>query len=191
MIYFDTNCNLHDAQISFAIWSDTFFNLDKYIGNLDKYIFQFGQIHLAIWTNTFFNLDKYIWQFGQIHLEIWTNTFFQFGKIHFSIWTNTFGNLTNTFFQFGKIHFSIWTNTFGNLDKYIKQEEMEVEFKKVTDEKRMRDEEKQVKQRQKGVETVMKFSLQITSFERRFDIFCCKWFCKTYWLQGLVEPAWM
>ena len=34
--------------------------LDKYI--LDKF-----------WTNTSFNLDKYILRFGQIHLAIWTN----------------------------------------------------------------------------------------------------------------------
>ena len=30
---------------------------------------QFGQIHFSIWTNTFFNLDKYISQFGEIHFS--------------------------------------------------------------------------------------------------------------------------
>ena len=25
-------------------------------------------IYQAVWKNTFYNLDKYIWQFGQIHL---------------------------------------------------------------------------------------------------------------------------
>ena len=42
---------------------------------MDKYIWQFGQIHFTIWKNTFDNLDKYILQFGQIHFTIWTNTF--------------------------------------------------------------------------------------------------------------------
>ena len=40
----------------------------------------FGQIHLAIWTNTFCNLGKYILQFGQIHFAIWTNTFCNLDK---------------------------------------------------------------------------------------------------------------
>ena len=39
------------------IWTNTFYNLDKYI-------LKYGQIHFAIWTNTFDNLDKYILQFG-------------------------------------------------------------------------------------------------------------------------------
>ena len=48
------------------------------------YIWSFGLIHFAIWRNTFYNLDKYILQFEQIHFAIWTNTFFQFGQIHFT-----------------------------------------------------------------------------------------------------------
>ena len=36
--------------------------------HLDKYIFQFGQIHFLIWTNTFL---------------IWTNTFFDLDKYIF------------------------------------------------------------------------------------------------------------
>ena len=28
---------------------------------------------MEVWTNTFVNLDKYILQFGQIHLAIWKN----------------------------------------------------------------------------------------------------------------------
>ena len=51
-----------------TLWTNTFDNLDKFIS-------QFGQIHLANWTNTSGNLDKYSCQFGQIHLAIWTNTF--------------------------------------------------------------------------------------------------------------------
>ena len=43
--------------------------------NLDKYILQFLQIHLAIWTNTFGNFDKYVLQFWQIHPAILTNKF--------------------------------------------------------------------------------------------------------------------
>ena len=30
----------------------------------------------SIWTNTFFDLDKYILQFEQMHFAIWTNVFF-------------------------------------------------------------------------------------------------------------------
>ena len=48
-------------QISFANWTNTFYNLEKHIWNLEKYILkieeeenilQFVQKHLAIWTNT-------------------------------------------------------------------------------------------------------------------------------------------
>ena len=56
------------------------FSIDKYILHLDKYIFRFGQIHSAIWTNTLKNLDKYTLQFGQMHLAIWTNTFVNLDK---------------------------------------------------------------------------------------------------------------
>ena len=52
-----------------------------------KYTWQFEQIHFAIWTNIFCYLNKYILLFGQIHFAIWTNTFcyldkytLQFGK---------------------------------------------------------------------------------------------------------------
>ena len=39
-----------------------------------KYIFQYQQIHLAIWTNILCNLEKYILLLGQIHFAIWTYT---------------------------------------------------------------------------------------------------------------------
>ena len=49
--------------------------------------------YFTIWTNTCFNLNKYIWLFGQIHVVIWINTLYyldkytlQFEKIHFTIW---------------------------------------------------------------------------------------------------------
>ena len=58
---------------TFAIWTNTF-------GKLDKYIWQFGQIYLVIRTNAFGNSDKCIWQFGQVHLAIWTNTFGKLDK---------------------------------------------------------------------------------------------------------------
>ena len=47
----------------------TFINLR----DLDKYILQFGQIHLAIKRKLFGNLNKYILQFGQIQLSILRN----------------------------------------------------------------------------------------------------------------------
>ena len=34
-----------------------------------------GQIHLVIWTNTFWDLSKYILQLSQIHVAIWRNIF--------------------------------------------------------------------------------------------------------------------
>ena len=45
----------------FAIWRNTFYNLEKYI-------LKFGEIHFAIWGNIFSNLGKYILQLGEIHL---------------------------------------------------------------------------------------------------------------------------
>ena len=109
--------------------------------NLDKYIFQFGQIHftapitgtdtrllgrvgtrgggqicLAIRTNTFFNLDKYL------SIAIWTNIFHSTRHRHrhpvtgasryTRRRTDIFWNLDKYILQFVQIHFSIWTNTF-------------------------------------------------------------------------------
>ena len=51
-------------EVAYKTMSD--FNLDKYIFKFDKYILKFGQIYIQIWTNTFFNLDKYNLQFEQI-----------------------------------------------------------------------------------------------------------------------------
>ena len=42
------------GQIHFAIKQIYFANLTKTFCNLDKYIFQFEQIHFAIWTNIFY-----------------------------------------------------------------------------------------------------------------------------------------
>ena len=47
---------------------------------------------MSIWTNTFVNLDKYIFQLGQMHLAIWTNTIRNL-EVHLSIWRNTFSTL--------------------------------------------------------------------------------------------------
>ena len=63
------------VQVSPARFSSQPVVEGRHGGILLKYILQFGQIHLAIWTNTFGNLDKHIWQFGEIHLAIWTNSF--------------------------------------------------------------------------------------------------------------------
>ena len=40
---------------------------DGWLAGLDKYIWQFEQIYLAIWTNMIGNLNKDILQFRQIH----------------------------------------------------------------------------------------------------------------------------
>ena len=57
----------------FAIRTNTLYNLDKYI-------FQFAQIHYEIWTNIFRNLDKYIWQFGQIKFINFNKYILKHGK---------------------------------------------------------------------------------------------------------------
>ena len=44
-------------RIYFAIWANTFCNLDKYISTVDKWIWQCGQINVSILANTF---GKYV-----------------------------------------------------------------------------------------------------------------------------------
>ena len=58
--------------------------MEKYIFNDWQILCQFGHTYFAIWinifaiwTNTFCNLDKYILQFGQINLAIWTTAFLE------------------------------------------------------------------------------------------------------------------
>ena len=41
----------------------------------DKYILQFEQIHMAIWTDMFGNLYKYVWIFRQIHFSLLTSSY--------------------------------------------------------------------------------------------------------------------
>ena len=62
----------------------------KIIGILTFFLF-FWPNNFANWTNTFDNLDKYIWQFGEIHLRLRQ---IQFKGIHFSI-----GNFFLQFWQ--------------------------------------------------------------------------------------------
>ena len=74
------------------------------VSEMEKYILQFGQIHLTLLTNM------------QIHFTMLRNAFYNFEK-----YTNTFYNFEKCILQFWKIHFTIWTNTLYNLDKYIIQ----------------------------------------------------------------------
>ena len=55
------------------------------LGNLDKYILQFGQMYLTIYTNIVYNLDKYSSQFKQIYFTLKTNIFVDLDKysLHF------------------------------------------------------------------------------------------------------------
>ena len=58
-------------------WTDIWTNI---FHNLVKYIYPFGQIYFAIWTNVleknmFDNSNKNIWQSEQMHWQILTNTF--------------------------------------------------------------------------------------------------------------------
>ena len=60
--------------------------------------FTIGQIHFTIWTNAFYNLDKYILQLGQIQLTIWVNTVYYAGnwnleKNIFTSWQMNFSML--------------------------------------------------------------------------------------------------
>ena len=99
------------------------------------YILQFGQIHLAIWTNTFLNLDKYIFKFRQIYFAISTSIFVLGQRqIHcqiqshsrilnlllYSCWYKApICSLDLNILQSGQIHLENLTNLFSNLDKFI------------------------------------------------------------------------
>ena len=50
-----------------------------------------GNILVMLWKNMFYYFDKYIYQFEQIHFAIWTNTLV--------IWRNTFGKLDKNILQ--------------------------------------------------------------------------------------------
>ena len=45
--------------VGIPVWSHRSLFLIDALGNLEKYILPFGQINSAIWTNTFYQLDKY------------------------------------------------------------------------------------------------------------------------------------
>ena len=52
-------------------------NLVHWFGNMQsraKYIWLYGQVYLAMWTNIFGHIDKYIWPYGQVNLVIWKHT---------------------------------------------------------------------------------------------------------------------
>ena len=77
---------LQAGQIYFAIWTNIFYNLDKFIQRVRCWIVSGADdrhseetfplfCSLVIKKNTFCKLDKYILQSGQIHFAIWTNTF--------------------------------------------------------------------------------------------------------------------
>ena len=82
-------------------------------------LIQFGQIHFVIWTNKFYNLDKYILVFEKIHFTIWTNTFLIFGQIHFTIWTDTFLIRGQIHFTIWTKTYAFSTNTFCNLNRKV------------------------------------------------------------------------
>ena len=71
---------------------------------LDKFILQFKEIHFSIWTNTFFNLDKYnldkyINKITQRNLDKFINEIGQiwFWQMYQPNWPNEYGNLDKTF----------------------------------------------------------------------------------------------
>ena len=85
---------------------------------------QFGQIPLAIRTNTYCNLDIYILCLGQIHRINVEHTIWQrvhhlcrFGQIHFAIRINTFCNFDKYILQLGQIHIALLINTFSDWDQ--------------------------------------------------------------------------
>ena len=105
-------------------------------------ILHFGQIHFAIWTNTFHTLEKYISEFGQIHSTFWANKFRILDKYisqftncaMFQVYRNAYSVLFNicilySGFGYLQIYLTIWTNTFSilkrekncNSDQYILQ----------------------------------------------------------------------
>ena len=104
---------------------------------LDKYILQFRQMHFAIWTNTFSNLDKYNNnKLIKTKWPDWINTFCKLDKYKVAFITQIMAassassqtsnycikrknSLDKYIWQFGQIHLAIWTNTLGNFDKNI------------------------------------------------------------------------
>ena len=58
-------------KIHFATWRNAFINVKNYILEIwTNFMLQFGQ--------KICNLEKYIFQFEEIHFVIWTNTFRNF-----------------------------------------------------------------------------------------------------------------
>ena len=66
-------------------------------------------------SNTFSNLEKYHFNFEQIHLNIWTSIMWPRPE-SVVMQSPTF---RSSFFQLGQMLLAIWTNTFSNLNKYI------------------------------------------------------------------------
>ena len=81
---------------------------------------QFQQIQLSILRNTTLNIDKYIWQFGQIQ-----NSFSFLHQVLAALPVCDSSGYKKLFFNFNKYIWQIWqiklsmfTNTMINLDKY-------------------------------------------------------------------------
>ena len=86
--------NFPNPQLASSIWTNTFYNLEKYIS--------------TIWTNTFYNLNKPMSPLLLLHSKLSKSTacllhvnkyILQFGKRFFTIWTNTFYNLNKYFYD--------------------------------------------------------------------------------------------
>ena len=96
-------------QIILSIWTNMFRHLDKEILILDKYVLLFRQIHFAILTNMFCNLEKSIQQLRYVMARSARNNFNNFSCE-----------------ESGEMHFSIWhkylttwINIFSKFNKYI------------------------------------------------------------------------
>ena len=66
------------GRMHFPIWTNIFYNLVFMHSNLmatENHLSIFVKYIHTNWTNVVSNLDKYILQFGQMHLAIFTNTF--------------------------------------------------------------------------------------------------------------------
>ena len=66
------------------------------------------------------NLNKYIWLFGQINCVIWKNIFFYLDKYIFVIWTKTFCGWDKYISQFGQIYLEkdILHNNLASLSRF-------------------------------------------------------------------------
>ena len=99
--------NLTCELIGIMIWFRWYFFLISFWSQWTK---GGWQIHFAIWTNKFCNLGKYISQLYFFRISFWSQWTKGGGwEIHFAIWTNKFCNLGKYISQLYFFRISFWS----------------------------------------------------------------------------------